>query len=159
LSAAVKVYIALGSNIQPEKNLPAAVKALGDAFGCLQARSSAWQTPAVGSDGPDFLNAVVLVESELTPGQLKFNVLRPLEEKMGRVRVADKNAPRTIDMDVLLYDDELMEEELWQQAHLAVPLAEIYPGYTNNESGESLEQVAERLNKKSHIICNPEILL
>ena len=81
LNAAVRVYLALGSNISPDKNIPAAVDALAHAFGHIVAHSSAWQTAAVGSAGPDFINAVVLVGSPLIPQQIKNQLLRPLEAR------------------------------------------------------------------------------
>lgn len=140
-----EIYLALGSNIEPEANLPAALDALAERFGGLLARSSLWRTAAVGSDGPDFLNAAVLVETDLTAEQLKFEVFRPLEAQMGRVRAADKNAPRPIDIDVLVYAGELLEAELWERVHLAAPLAEIWPEYENPETGETVGEAAERL--------------
>jgi 2-amino-4-hydroxy-6-hydroxymethyldihydropteridine diphosphokinase len=146
-----RVYLALGSNIKPEKNLPAALEALMERFGGLLACSSLWRTAAVGSDGPDFINAVVLVETHLNPEKLKFEVLRPLEAKMGRVRVADKNAPRPIDIDVLIYEGKLLEAELWERVHLAAPLAEIWPEYRNTEKGETVKSAAERLMEGGRI--------
>ena len=139
-----KVYLALGSNIEPEKNIPAAVAALEKAFRKILAQSSLWQTPAVGSEGPDFLNMVVLVESERSPAALKHEVLRPIEAELGRVRVTDKNAPRTIDLDVLVWDGEVMEAELWEMAHLAVPMAELCPEFAHPETGENLDEIAGR---------------
>jgi 2-amino-4-hydroxy-6-hydroxymethyldihydropteridine diphosphokinase len=154
LSAAIKAkaYVSLGSNIEPQKNMPAAIDALKMEFGGILARSSIWQTPAVGSDGPDFHNAVVLIETSLSPEELKHNIFRPLEARMGRVREADKNAPRTIDLDVLIYNDKLLEEELWGQAHLAVPLAEVYPGFRNEDTGETIEKVAGEVERNNQIV-------
>ena len=146
-----KVYIALGSNISPEKHIPLAIQALNKLFGGLEAYSSIWQTPAVGSDGPDFLNAIVLIQSEFTSDALKKDILRPLEVKMGRKRIKDKNASRTIDLDVLIYEDQLLDEEVWQQVHMAVPLAEIHPDYVHPESGKTITQIAKELSKKTKI--------
>ena len=95
------VYIAVGSNIEPEKNLPESIQKLRTIFEVV-AVSSAWHTPAVGFKGEDFLNAVVLIKTPLSPKTLKNEVLRPLEALLGRVRTEEKFSARTIDMDILL---------------------------------------------------------
>ena len=81
-------YIALGSNIEPERNLPAAVRLL--AARCkLLALSPVYQTQPVGkTDQPDFLNAAALIETELGPAALKTQVLQKIERTLGRVRSA-----------------------------------------------------------------------
>ena len=158
MSATVNVYLALGSNIRPEENIPLAVDALAQAFDHILAHSSAWQTAAVGSSGPDFINAVVLVESPLTSQLIKNQLLRPLEAQMGRVRQQDKNAPRTIDLDVLLYDDRLLDDSLWNSAHLAVPLAELYPGYLQPATGQSLGQIARDWRQTAPIRQRADVL-
>ena len=61
-----------------------------------------WETPPVGSRGSNFLNAALLIRTTLTSGLLKSLVLRPIEIQMGRVRTANKNAPRPIDLDILV---------------------------------------------------------
>lgn len=95
-----RACLLLGSNIQPEENLRRAVELLRQYF-VVEKVSAAWETPAVGSDGPDFLNAAVVIHTSLDPWQLKERFLRPLEAQLGRVRTADKNAPRTIDIDIV----------------------------------------------------------
>lgn len=144
------VYLALGSNIEPELYIPLALKRLRDDFPVL-AVSSAYQSPAVGSDNPEFINAVVLIQTNHDPDTLKHQYIRPLEAELGRIRTDDKNAPRTIDIDILLYDDVLYEEELWERVHLAVPLAEIYPEYSNPDSKSMINEIAEQL-RQSHKI-------
>lgn len=151
------VYLALGSNINPEKYLPMAIERLGNLFP-VEGLSSAWQTPAVGFRGNDFLNAVVLIKTNLSYTSLKFKVLRPLEAQLGRVRTENKNTPRTIDIDILIYKDELFEDELWTQPHLAIPLAELNPAYTKEDTKKQLGEIANQLQASSPILCKPEIL-
>ncbi len=158
MNAAVKVYLSLGSNISPEDNLPAALAALERACGGVLAHSSAWQSASVGAIGPDFLNAAALVYSDLSPQQIKSDILRPLEAQMGRVRTTDKNAARTIDIDVLLHGDRVVEDALWQQAHLAVPLAEIFPGLRNPQTDMVLEEVAEILLNVNELTRREDVL-
>jgi 2-amino-4-hydroxy-6-hydroxymethyldihydropteridine diphosphokinase len=140
------VYLALGSNIDPETNLSQAIENLNLVLGVV-AQSSIWQSPAVGFEGEDFLNAVVLIYTPISANTLKNEILRPIEALLGRVRKNEKFAPRTIDIDILLYRDEVMDEELWTQPHLAVPLAELYPDYQKTNSGETLKDVANTLKQ------------
>ena len=139
-----QVCLLVGSNIQAEENLRLALQRLQDRVMIL-CTSSVWKTAAVGSDGPDFLNLAVLVATPLTTAELKMQVLRPLEAGMGRVRTADKNAPRPIDLDMIVFDGETLDGMLWEHAHRAVPVAELLPELRSN-SGETLLQAAQRLS-------------
>lgn len=139
----------VGSNIQPEQNLVLGIELLRRKVKLLRV-SSVWETPAVGSAGPDFLNAAVLVSTRMDAEELKTQVLRPLEAQMGRVRSEDKNAPRPIDFDVILFDHQLLDPTLWQHAHRAVPVAELFPDY-RSEAGEVLSAVAAALVKTTPI--------
>jgi 2-amino-4-hydroxy-6-hydroxymethyldihydropteridine diphosphokinase len=142
-------YIGLGSNIEPEKNLPLAIHKLSERTQ-VEAVSSVWRAPAVGKPAPDFLNAVVKVHTDLAAEDLKTNILRKIEAELGRVRGPDKFAPRTIDLDILVFDEDQLDEDLWRYAHLAVPLAEILPDY-KNAAGESLTVIAKRLEAKGEL--------
>jgi 2-amino-4-hydroxy-6-hydroxymethyldihydropteridine diphosphokinase len=150
-----RVCLLLGSNIRPERNLPAAVARLEEQLTILRV-SSIWETPPVGSGGPDYLNAALLASTTLEADQLKKRVLRPLETRMGRVRSGDKNAPRTIDLDIILFDDRQLDPGLWQHAHRAVPVAEIVPEYESGQ-GEKLSAAAARLAAATPIRLRPDI--
>jgi 2-amino-4-hydroxy-6-hydroxymethyldihydropteridine diphosphokinase len=152
------VYLGLGSNIQPEVYLPKAVACLGR-FLNVVAMSSTWQTKAVGSSGPDFLNAVISVSTELSPEDLKYQITCRIEEELDRVRISDRNAPRTIDIDVLIYDNQVLDAEIWRQAHLAVPLSEILPGIIEPNTGKTLESIANQLHRQTPIKPCPSINL
>src|SRR5688500_11861781 len=138
-----QVCLLLGSNIQPEKNIPLAVNLLQKQLTILQA-SSVWETKAVGSDGANFLNAALLALTSLEAEILKEQVLHPLEAHLGRLRTRDKNAPRTIDLDILLFDQQLLDPGLWQYAYRAIPVSEVLPDY-QSETGEHLKDAALRL--------------
>lgn len=148
-----RVLISLGSNIEPERNLPEAVRLLAKQCELL-AVSHVFQTRPVGkTDQPDFLNAAALVETELSPDELKNRVLREIEQELGRVRSTDKNAPRTIDLDITLYGDAVLsvgsrripDPELLRYEHIAVPAADAAPDMPHPETRETLAQVASRL--------------
>jgi 2-amino-4-hydroxy-6-hydroxymethyldihydropteridine diphosphokinase len=153
-----EVCLLLGSNIQPEKNLPLAVSFLRQ---YLQFRrvSSVWETAAVGAGGPNFLNAALLATTSLDAQALKEQVLRPLETQLGRVRTADKFAPRPIDLDIILWDGLMMEPDLWALVHLAVPIAEILPGYRSVSLDETLEEAADRLAQANPVKLRPDVRL
>jgi 2-amino-4-hydroxy-6-hydroxymethyldihydropteridine diphosphokinase len=155
-SAPHTAYIGLGSNIEPEKNLPEAVRRLSELTE-VAAVSSAWRAPAIGQAAPEFLNAAAKVLTDLPASKLKENILRMIEAQLGRVRGPDKFAPRPIDLDILVFNDELLDQDLWRYAHLAVPLAEIYPSYRNGE--ETLKQAAEQLEAKGGIEKQELILM
>lgn len=152
-----QVCLLLGSNIQPERNLALGVDLLKKKVKILRI-SSVWETPAEGSPGPDFLNLALLAVTPLEANELKQFVIRPLEAQLGRVRSADKNAPRTIDLDIILYDGEQLDDNLWQYAHRAVPVAEILPDYRSAE-GERLSEAAYKLAKKTPIRLRTGLVL
>ena len=133
----------LGSNIEPEQNIPRAVDLLKERLIVVKA-SSVWESASVDCCYPDYLNLALLVSTPLDANQLKEQVLRPLEAQMGRVRSEDKNASRPIDFDIILFDGECLDPALWQHAHQAVPVAELFPDYPSG-IGETLKEVANRL--------------
>ena len=147
----------LGSNIEPENNIKKAFALLKEKLTILQV-SSAWESASVDCCYPDYLNLAVLVSTPLEAGQLKQQVLRPLEAQMGRVRSDDKNASRPIDLDIILYDEELLDLDLWQHVHQAMPVSEIFPEYCSSD-GVSLSEIAQNLAQSTPISIRPDISL
>lgn len=152
-----QAYLSLGSNIQPEINLPKAIDLL-DEYGEIVKVSSAWESEAVGSDGPNFLNACVLFSTPLLYAELKDKVTYPIEARLGRIRSKDKYAPRTIDIDIILVDNQSCNDKFWKQAFVIVPLAEIYPEFQNPLTQESISETATRLRQKVWMKTRPEVL-
>jgi 2-amino-4-hydroxy-6-hydroxymethyldihydropteridine diphosphokinase len=152
-----QAYLSLGSNIQPEVNLPKAIDLLLD-YGKVLRLSSAWESVAVGSEGPNFLNACVLFGTPHLYLELKEQVIHPIEAKLGRKRTADKFAPRTIDIDIVLFDDGLCNGKFWEQAFVVVPLTEIYPEYQNPITQESILEKAAHLRQKAWMEMRPKVL-
>jgi 2-amino-4-hydroxy-6-hydroxymethyldihydropteridine diphosphokinase len=113
--------------------------------------SSIWHSPALGTDGPDFLNATVKIATTLDSLKLKSTLLSEIEQELGRRRVADKFAPRTIDLDVLIFDGEVYDEHIWDYAYLAVPLAECAPELRQPATGLSIESIASELKRRDEI--------
>lgn len=137
-------YLSIGSNIEPETYLPKTIQMLRK-YGQVMNISSIWESQAVGSDGPNFLNVCVLFLTDLQPVDLKEQIIRPIESKLGRIRYADKNAPRTIDIDIVLFDNMPLNTEYWSYAFVAVPLAELIPDFAHPVSGEKLSSFSEQV--------------
>jgi 2-amino-4-hydroxy-6-hydroxymethyldihydropteridine diphosphokinase len=152
-----RAYLCLGSNIQPAENLRQAVELLGERTHLL-ALSTCWESAAVGSDGPNFLNIGALVTTALDSGGLKEQVLAPIEKQLGRVRSADKYAPRTMDIDIVLFDGWVLDPEIWRRFYLALIFAEMLPGLRNPDSGETLAEIAQRLRASNKAIPHPELV-
>lgn len=150
-------YLNLGSNIQPETHLVRAVELLHD-YGEVLKVSSAWESKSVGAEGPNYLNACVLFQTNLMQVELKENVIRPIEAQLGRKRSENKYAPRTIDIDIVLFDDIPYNDKFWRYAFVIVPLAEIYPEYQNPLLRENIVQTATRLRSQVWIEARPEVL-
>ncbi len=152
MSRAIPVLLSLGSNIDPERNLPEALRRLRARLRVV-AVSRVYRTRAVGpGPAPPFLNAAVLVESERSARRLKFEVLRPIEAEMGRVRSANRNAPRTIDLDIALFGESEIEDRgaglqipdpgILAHPHLALPLADLAPETLLPGSDRTLGEIA-----------------
>ena len=149
-----RALVSLGSNIDKEQNLPRAVALLAELCDLL-AVSSVYETEPVGLlDQPVFWNAAALIRTEFSPGCLKSQVLVAIEKRLGRVRQGDKNAPRTIDADLTLYnrqiidmdaDHHLPDPDLLTFAHVALPAAELLPDEHHPETGRSYARIAEEL--------------
>lgn len=142
-------YLSLGSNIEPEKNLPEALRRLSSIVE-IGSTSSVWKTPSIGYEGPDFLNAVVCVSTDLDAHSLKEDHLCRIEEEMGRVRFINKNAPRTIDLDILLFNDQVLDVMLFQFDHLLLPLAELVPNLRETVDSPPISEIAAQ-----HLINSP----
>jgi 2-amino-4-hydroxy-6-hydroxymethyldihydropteridine diphosphokinase len=157
-------FIALGSNLSPETNLPLAAGRLAE-LGRVRAVSMVYQNPAIGpSPAPDFLNAAVLVETNLTAEDIRER-LREIESDLGRVRTSDRYAPRTIDLDLCLLGAQVIETlelalpdpDLLTRPHLAIPLAELAPDFPHPVTGEPLGAIAERLRPGADLRPRPDV--
>ena len=148
-------YISLGSNIDPETNLRWAIQLIGQRC-TLLAVSHAYRTPPHGfADQADFLNLAVKITTDLDANTLKHTVLDWIEHELKRVRDPyNKNAPRTIDLDISLWNVDVFDygEKPWhipdpdilRFAHVVLPLAEIAPDYLHPTENITLGVIAAR---------------
>jgi 2-amino-4-hydroxy-6-hydroxymethyldihydropteridine diphosphokinase len=142
----------LGSNIQRERNIRSALDFFQRNTQVLR-RSSVWETEAVGSDGPNFLNVALEITTDLEIPAIKSELVQPIEQQLGRVRTADKNAPRTIDVDLIIFNGQVLDGALWIKAFMALPVAELLPDLLHPQTGLPLSAVASQL--KSSAFAEP----
>ena len=150
------IYLGIGSNIDPEKNLRLGVHELRSRFGEL-AISSTYRSAAVGFDGPDFLNLVVSLESNESPGCIHEHI-EAIHKLAGRQTGAARYSSRPLDIDLLLYDDLVMDAppvklpraDILKYSFVLRPLAEIAPDLTHPETGRSLLDHWQDFDADSH---------
>lgn len=134
-------------------------------MGTVTAVSQPLQSSAIGPGGqPDFVNAAVGLETNLSPGRLRSR-LRQIEAELGRRRSEDKYAPRPIDIDLVLYDDFIHEgaegavpdPDLLTRAYLATTVAELDPGAEHPLTHETMGEIAARLGGDAQLVPRLDI--
>ena len=148
--------LSLGSNLEPERHLRAAADALRERFPDI-VFSRPYRYPAVGFDGPDFINAGAMLQSDLDPYQLN-DWLHALEDTQGRRRDAPRFSSRTLDIDLVFYGDLILKGEgnlqlprpELRHAFVLQPLAEIAPGFVDPVSGKTLGELWLTHSRSGH---------
>jgi len=148
-----KVYISIGSNIDRDKNILASLKALEHNFGKLTI-SSIYESEPVGFTGDAFYNLVVGFNSELGAKEVA-KLLRQIELDNGRARDSQKFSARTLDLDLLLYNDlilndgrlQIPRDEIERYAFVLEPLAEIAPAIKHPINHLSYAELWEKFDK------------
>jgi 2-amino-4-hydroxy-6-hydroxymethyldihydropteridine diphosphokinase len=150
------VYLAVGSNINPAENLRTCLKLLREKFTVI-ATSPVYETPPVGfTEQAPFLNAAIHIQTDDDPTAVKSTLLA-IENELGRVRDSNnKNAPRTIDLDIALWDDatftygeknwRVPDPDILRFIHIARPLADLAPDYIYPENSQPLSAIATNLD-------------
>lgn len=133
-------FIAIGSNIDPAANVREALRQLSRMTRLVGISTVYLSEPFGRPEQSKFYNAVAEIETELSPPELKDDVLRTIESELGRVRTEDKYAPRTIDLDTIVYDGELVDPEVADREFLAVPLYELAPNL------DGIDEIAKHHN-------------
>ncbi len=159
------IYISLGSNINREENTRVGIAALKQIFGDLTL-SSVYESEAVGFDGDAFYNMVIACEVS-TPVFETNQILRDIEDANGRDRSGPKFSSRTLDLDLLLYDDLVLDEnglrlprgEILKNAFVLWPLAEIAPELKHPETQNSYAELWAAFDKNKESLRPIEFLL
>ena len=149
------LYLSLGSNIDREHHIGAALDALADCFGSLEI-STVYESVAVGFEGDSFYNLVVGINSDLPVGEIT-KVLKRIEDCNGRDRSAPKFGPRSLEIDKLTVDDlvgeidgiKLPRSEVLKNAFVLQPLAELASDMTHPLTNKSIGQHWQEFDKAS----------
>ncbi len=150
-----RAFVSVGSNIRPAANVRAALRRLAR-MDRLVALSTVYRTEAIGRPGqPAYYNCVAELRTSRSPAALKVEVLRPIEAALGRVRAADRFAPRTIDLDLIVYgrrvesgpDLTLPDPLILRRPFLAAGLAELAPGLSLPPWGGPIRRIAAGMGR------------
>ena len=151
-----EVYVAAGSNIEPERHLEMAVRELERQFPAV--RCSPWyRNTAVGFEGEDFINFVAGFPTEFAVGDVLVR-LHAIEELCGRPRQAPRWAPRSMDLDVLLYGDLVCQEphlklprpDLLKRAYMLGPLAALAPDLMHPSERQTIGALWRSFDRAAH---------
>jgi 2-amino-4-hydroxy-6-hydroxymethyldihydropteridine diphosphokinase len=165
-----RVHLSLGSNLDREKNYPAAVALIG-ALGRIEAVSTVYETEPVGMDPetPPFFNGAVVLATSLEPAELKQRLRDEVETALGRDRPAGTRwVPRTIDVDIALCGASVgdiagrrvPDPDILRFLHVAVPLAEVSGDLVHPEDGRTLAEIAASLEGTGPLpVPRPDIIL
>ncbi|KAF1043182.1 2-amino-4-hydroxy-6-hydroxymethyldihydropteridine diphosphokinase [Xylophilus sp.] len=155
MTTSATAFVGLGANLgDARRTLAGAARALAALPGtALRGRSSLYRSAPIGSSGPDYLNAVVELQTLLAPRDL-LAALQRIEQDHGRTRPY-RNAPRTLDLDLLLHGDTVQDDpvltlphpRMRERAFVLLPLAEIAParvepGWLDRVRGQAVSRLA-----------------
>lgn len=151
-----KVFAGLGSNIDPEDNLHLGVRELRARYGDLQL-SAVYRSKSVGFDGDDFLNLVARFETEASPESICKEIER-IHELAGRDRNDGKWSARPLDIDLLLYDDLVVDDkpvriprnDVLDYSFVLRPLAELAPEFRHPVTGKTMREHWQEFDAASH---------
>lgn len=151
-----EVYVAAGSNVRPRDHLRRALAALAATWPDLRV-SRAWQNPAFGFSGADFINLVAGFATDTPPAGV-IGRLREIEALCDRPRDAPQWAPRALDLDLLLYGDvvgrlgdaTVPRPDLLRRAYMLGPLAELAPDLRHPLAGETIATLWQRFDRAAH---------
>lgn len=153
--AAITAFIGVGSNIEPDIHIPQALERVHQ-IGRVTGVSTFYQTLPLRHKGqPLFTNGVWRIETSIPPRSLKYDWLRVIESDLGRVRVSDRYAPRTIDLDIVLHGEALIDEpgltipdpDIRLRPFIALPLLELEPHLVLPDTREPLALIARQFDK------------
>lgn len=157
-----RIYISVGSNIAREESIRKGFNALQACFSHVM-KSSVYESKAVGFDGGDFYNLVVVANTDQDISTVRYN-LQYIEQQQGRLRSQARFTSRTLDLDLLLYDKVIISQdgfkiprgEITEYAFVLKPLAEIAANEQHPVIGETYKILWERFEKESHPLTKIE---
>lgn len=159
------VYLGIGSNIDVEKNLRLGVRALQSLYGEVRL-SPVYKSAPLGFDGDDFLNLVVELQTDDTPQDIHEQI-ENIHKLSGRVRGSDAFLSRPLDIDLLMYDDLVLQHgkirlprnDVLDYSFVLRPLAELAPMLRHPETGKTMQQHWQLFDASSHPLVPVDVIL
>lgn len=153
-----KIYLGLGSNVEPQRHLRLGIRELSRRFGNLEL-SNVYRSGSVGFDGEDFLNLVVGLEADCSPEDI-HRAIEEMHVMANRQRRETRYSPRTLDVDILMYGDLVISDgpiriprsDILKYSFVLGPLAEIAPNLQHPETGKSIAEHWAEFDKDNHPI-------
>ena len=164
-TAMTRVYLGLGSNVKAEENLRFGIAELAKRLGELDV-SAVYRNAAVGFEGADFLNLVVGLNSDRTPTEIHAEI-EIIHNLVGRERGATKFSSRPLDIDLLLYGEQIIAEppvhvprsDILEFGFVLRPLAELAPKLIHPETGQSMAMHWQQFDAERHLLTPVSISL
>ena len=159
------VYLGLGSNIDPERNLRMGVDELRRRFGDLEL-SATYRSKPVGFDGDDFLNLVVRLNADVSPEEIEAGI-EAIHALAGRRRGEERFSSRPLDIDLLLYGDLVRESprpclpraDILEYSFVLRPLAELAPDVRHPQTGLTMQEHWEQFDQERHPLALVNVML
>jgi 2-amino-4-hydroxy-6-hydroxymethyldihydropteridine diphosphokinase len=159
------VFLGLGSNVEPHQNLRLAISELQRRYGALEI-SNVYENAAVGFEGPDFLNLVVRLNSDESPADMHSQI-ESIHDLAGRERGEEKFIARPLDIDLLLYDDLVLDEppitlprgDILEYSFVLWPLQELAPELVHPVTGLSMTEHWQQFDQKNHPLLLSDLVL
>ncbi len=156
-----QVYVSIGSNIEPNRHIRAGLADMRQRFGTLTL-SPVYESEAVGFEGDNFYNLVAIFETGVDVHSV-VNILREIEKNNGRKRTEKRFSARTLDLDILLYDDLILKEmnvprnEILKYAFVLLPLSEIAPALKHPVTGQSYADLWQAFDKQGESLWRIDV--
>lgn len=150
-------YISFGSNINPAENVVQSLRLLAQQVRIVNI-STVYLTAAIDRpEQSEYYNGVMVIETRQPPLDLKYNILRTIETQLGRKRSEDKSAPRPIDLDILVYDDIIIDNpqlilpdpQIQKRPFIAIPLYELTPELLIPKYNIPIKDIAAKMDKNN----------
>jgi 2-amino-4-hydroxy-6-hydroxymethyldihydropteridine diphosphokinase len=122
-----QAVIGIGSNIQPKVNIDRAIKRIDESHRILNESRFVETEPLAGRDQPKYMNGAILIQTSMGREELK-DWLRELEGDLGRTRSTDRYDSRTIDLDIVVWGGEIVDEDVYEREFLRAAILEVCPG-------------------------------
>ena len=154
----VSVFLSIGSNIDKERNILAGIDAIKGHFGKVTC-STIYESEAIGFNGENFYNLVAHIETDKCIESV-VRILKQIEDEHGRTRSGPRFSSRTLDIDILLYDDLIRDDdivsvprdEILKNAFVLRPLAELAGENRHPQTGESYRELWVRFDQSSQLL-------